>query len=152
MTEPTSPRGTPPNQKQLARDLGPRLALWDGAVEMVKQFGATWRWAHSEATGSWSYRAYLPGDRFFVSLSLPEGRLEASLNLKADEWDAVTGEGADERARLAELQARATDSGEDPAWIHFVLTDEACLPVLAKLLFARARRVQAPRAKKRRFR
>lgn len=147
-TPPTTPRGTPPNQKQLSKDLGPRLALWDGAIAMVKDFGATWRWVHSEVTNSWSYRAYLPGERFFVALSLVETRLEASLNLKAEEWDWVTGETGDERKALDDLYKQAMASGDDPAWLHVELAEQSSLPVLAKLLFARGRRVQAPRKKK----
>lgn len=150
MTEPTTPRGTPPNTKDLGRTLGPKVALWDGVVEMGKEFGATWRWMHSEATNTWSYRAYLPGDRFFVALSLVPDGLEASLNLKPEEWDYVAGETAEEQALFEELRTRALASGDDPAWLHVPMASSTSLPLLARLLFARGRRIQAPRTKKRR--
>ncbi len=149
MTETPTPRGTPPSTKELGRSLGPKVALWDGVVEMGKEFGATWRWMHSEATNTWSYRAYLPGDRFFAALSLtPEG-LEASLNLKTEEWDYVSGETPEERVLFDDLRARATASGDDPAWLHVPIESSASLSALARLLFARGRRIQAPRSKKR---
>jgi hypothetical protein len=150
MTDQEAARGTPPNQKQLAKDLGDRLSLWDGVVAMGSPFGAIWRWAHSEVTGIWTYRCYLPGDRFFIALSLTGDRLEASLNLKPEEWDDVIGEGAEERARIETLRTTAIATGDDPAWIHVPMVTDAELPLLAKLLFARARRIQAPRSKKRR--
>lgn len=148
-TEPPTPRGTPPSTKELGRTLGPKTALWEGVIEMVKEFGATWRWMHSEATNTWSYRAYLPGDRFFAALSLvPEG-IEASLNLKPDEWDYVGAETTAEHDLFDALKAKALASGDDPAWLHVPIVDQASLPALARLLFARGRRVQAPRTKKR---
>jgi hypothetical protein len=147
MTE--APRGTPPNQKQLQRALGDALALWEAVITMGREFGATWRWMHSEATGQWSYRAYLPGDRFFMSLSLHEPSFEVSLNLKAEEWDLIAGESHAERAYLDALQARARESGDEPAWVHALVTEPGQLPAIAKLLFARGRRVQAPRKKRR---
>jgi hypothetical protein len=117
---------------------------------MVVEFGAVWRWAHSEATHSWSYRAYLPGDRFFTALSLTETGFELSLNLKAEEWAWVAGTGRAEQEMLDALQAKAEASGEEPAWLHVPVESEGTLGVIAKLLFARGRRVQAPRNKKRR--
>jgi hypothetical protein len=146
-TEPTTPRGTPPNQKQLGRDLGARVALWDAVVDMGKEFGAAWRWVHSEATGAWTLRAYLPGDRFFLALSLVDGAIEASLNLKAEEWDYVAGEGPTEGAYLDGLRDQALASGKEPAWLHVPIVDKASLPMLAKLLFARGRRIEQPRSK-----
>lgn len=146
----TESRGTPPNEKQLKAHLGARRPLWDNVVEMVKEFGATWRWMHSEATGQWSYRAYLPGDRFFVALSLvPEG-MELSLNLKTEEWDWVPNAPKEEQEFLDELRTKALATGDDPAWVHVPVTSQATLPAIAKLMFARGRRVQAPRGKKRR--
>jgi hypothetical protein len=147
MTE--TPRGTPPNEKQLKKHLGERFALWNGAIAMVREFGATWRWVHSETTGQWTYRSYLPGERFFVALSLQGDDLEASLNLKAEEWDAIHGENAGEREQLDALHKKAIESGDDPAWVHAKLAATSDLNVLAKLLFARGRRVQAPRKKRR---
>lgn len=143
-------RGTPPNRKQLTQALGnTRLALWDAAVAMAPEFGGVWRWAHSEATNAWTYRAYLPGDRFFMALSLVEDGFEASLNLKTEEWDWVGGAGAKEHELLEALRDQAAASGDNPAWLHLPMNDQAALPALAKLLFARGRRVQAPRGKKR---
>lgn len=150
MTDAPTPRGTPPSTKELGRTLGPKIALWDSVVEMGKEFGATWRWMHSEATGAWSYRAYMPGDRFFIALSLVPAGLECSFNLKAEEWDYVSGETAEERALFEDLRAKAEASGDEPAWLHVPIEHQASLPALARLLFARGRRVQAPRTKKRR--
>jgi hypothetical protein len=147
MTE--APRGTPPNQKQLQRALGGSLKLWDAVIAMGREFGATWRWMHSEATGQWSYRSYLPGERFFMALSLREPSFEVSLNLKAEEWDLIAGESHAERAYLDAIQEKARASGDEPAWVHALVTEEAQLPAVAKLLFARGRRVQPPRKKKR---
>ena len=148
MTDTPAFRGTPPNQKQLAQHLGTGLTLWHSAVTMTKEFGAEWRWAHSEATGGWSYRAYLPGDRFFVSLSLRETGFEASFNMKAAEWELVHPEGEAERETIEAFKARAVASGEDPAWLHVPVATEADLKALSKLLVARGRRVQPPRGKK----
>ncbi|HEY9721338.1 MAG TPA: DUF3788 family protein [Oscillatoriaceae cyanobacterium] len=148
MTEPTAPRGTPPNQKQLTKSLGPKLAVWDGVVEMGTEFEAKWRWMHSEATGSWSYRAYLPGDRFLMALSPLDDKLELSLNLKAEEWDFIHTPDPAESAFLDALREEALASGKDPAWLHIPLESTAVLPAIAKLLIARGRRVQPPRRKK----
>jgi hypothetical protein len=150
MTDQPTFRGTPPNTKQLKAALGPRLALWEATIAMVVEFGAVWRWAHSEATHSWSYRAYLPGERFFVAISLVGDGFELSLNLKTEEWEWVAGSGKEETEFLDALHAQATASGENPAWLHIPMTTEDRLPAIAKLLFARGRRVQAPRGKKRR--
>ena len=152
MTEPTTPRGTPPNDKQLAKDLGPRKALWDAIADMVKEFGAIWRWVHSEAQDAWTFRSYLPGERFFCAITMIEGGLEVSLNLKAEEWEAIDGSTAAERETLAALQAKALASGDEPAWLHVPMKSAADLPVLAKVLFARGRRVQPAREKKKKFR
>jgi hypothetical protein len=147
MTE--APRGTPPNTKQLLRALGDHLKRWDAVIAMGREFGATWRWMHSEQTGQWSYRSYLPGDRFFMALSLQEPAFEVSLNLKAEEWELIPGTTAAERAYLDALQEKALASGDEPAWVHALVTEEAQLPAIAKLLFARGRRIQPPRKKKR---
>jgi len=61
----------------------------------------------------------------------------------------VEGHTHEERAFLDAVQAKARASGEEPAWVHVQVTEQAHLPALAKLLFARGRRVQAPRKKKR---
>lgn len=150
MTEPTSPRGVPPNTKQLGRDLGPRMALWDAIADMVKEFGATWRWVHSEAQDAWTFRSYLPGERFFCALTAKPDLIEVSLNLKTEEWDAVVGGNAAERETLDRLKAIAVATGDEPAWLHVPMKVEGDLPVLAKVLFARGRRVQPPRDKKKR--
>jgi hypothetical protein len=150
MTDTPAFRGTPPNAKALKQKLGDRLALWEATIAMVIEFGAVWRWAHSEATNSWSYRAYLPGERFFTALSLTEDGFELSVNLKAEEWDWVTGTGRAEQEVLDALHEKAKATGEEPAWLHVPVTEEATLGVITKLLFARGRRVQAPRNKKRR--
>jgi hypothetical protein len=151
MTEPTTPRGTPPNDKQLAKDLGPRLALWNAIAAMVKDFDANWRWVHSENQNTWTFRSYLPGERFFCAITAIAGGLEVSLNMKAEEWEAIDGANAAERETLAALREKALATGDEPAWIHVPMKSEADLPVLAKVLFARGRRVQPPREKKKRF-
>jgi len=80
-----------------------------------------------------------------------EGQFELSLNLKGEEWAWVpNGETEPERAFLEGLEAKARASGEDPAWLHVAVNESGQLPAIAKLLFARARRVQPPRGKKRR--
>ena len=150
MTDTPAFRGTPPNDKQLAKQLGPRLSLWQAVVAMVQEFEATWRWAHSEATEAWTYRAYLPGNRFFVTLSLTESGFEASFNLKAEEWDAVFIENAEEQAIVDAQRDKALATGEDPAWVHMAIASDADLKALTKLLVARGRRVQPPRKGKRR--
>lgn len=150
MSDAPAPRGTPPNAKQLSQQLGPRLALWDQVIFMGKEFGATWRWAHSEKTDSWTQRAYLPGERFFAALSLVESGFEVSLNLKSDEWDFIATPDPAEQAFLDGLRSKATASGDDPAWLHVRVDRESDLPAIAKLLMARSRRVQPPRSKQRR--
>lgn len=150
MTDQPTFRGTPPNTKQLKQQLGEKLALWEATIAMVIEFGAVWRWAHSEATNSWTYRSYLPGERFFASLSLVEGGFELSLNLRDEEWEWVAAAGKDETEYLDALHAQAQATGENPAWLHIPMESEDRLPAIAKLLFARGRRVQAPRGKKRR--
>lgn len=148
---PSTPRGTPPNRKQMTQHLGAAgLALYDAAVNMGTEFGATWRWAHSEATGAWTYRAYMPGERFLMALSLADTGFEASLNLKPEEWEWIHGERTDERAVLDALRDKAIATGDSPAWLHVPMASQLDLSVLAKLLFARGRRVEAPRRKKRR--
>ena len=107
-----APRGTPPKQSELLRSLGDRAVYWNGAVEMGKEFDATWRWVHSEAQGAWTYRSYLAGDRFFMALSLQEGRIEASLNLKAEEWETVHGRDDEEEERADAREEEGRRDGE----------------------------------------
>jgi hypothetical protein len=148
MTETPAFRGTPPNQKTLSQRLGSRFFLWEAVIDLGKAFEATWRWAHSEKMGAWSNRAYLPGDRFFMAMSLTQAGFEVSFNLMKDEWDSLYPEGAEEIAFLALLREKALASGEEPAWVHMPLATEADLKALSKLLAARGRRVQLPRGKK----
>jgi hypothetical protein len=150
MTEsiPVPSRGRPPNRDQLAEHLGDRLAFWNAIRETVVDIGATWKWVYSDATGTWSHRSYLSGDRFFASLSLVEGGFEISLNLKADEWPAVTPETPAEQALFERLMTAATSTGQDPAWVHVPVSDPSALSLITKLLVIRARRVQPPRLKK----
>jgi len=149
MTDPTtsSPKGRPPNREQLGEILGDRLAWWNAIRETILEMGATWKWAHSEATGAWSYRSYLAGDRFFVALSLSEPGFEVSLNLKADEWDAIALETPQEAETLKALKEEALASGQDPAWIHVPVTEPEIMGLLTKIFVVRARRVQKPRLK-----
>lgn len=149
MTVPSNaaPRGNPPNRDQLAERLGERLALWNEVRETVVEIGATWKWAYSDATHTWNYRSYLVGDRFFAAMTLTEGGFEVSLNLKADEWEGITASSPEEEAQLSDLRSKAIAKGEDPAWLHVPVTGSATLALLAKLLVARARRVQKPRLK-----
>lgn len=144
---PTTPKGKPPNREQLAERLGDRLDWWNAIRETVTEIGATWRWVYSDATGAWSYRSYLPGDRFFAALSLTDGAFEVSLNLKADEWEAVSAASPEEQALLERLKASALASGDDPAWLHVPVNAPSDMDLLAKILVARARRVQKPRLK-----
>jgi hypothetical protein len=146
-SNPAPTRGLPPNRERLAQALGDRLDDWNALRETVIEIGATWKWAFSEATGAWSYRSYLSGDRFFVALSLIDGGFEVSLNLKADEWDAISAATPEERALFDRLKATALASDQDPAWVHVPASDPAAMSLLAKMLVVRARRVQKPRLK-----
>lgn len=150
MTTPSdaAARGNPPNRERLAEHLGDRLALWNEVRETVVEIGGTWKWAYSEATHTWNYRSYLAGERFFAALTLKDSTFEVSLNLKADEWDGVTASSPDEQRRIEAMRQEAAAKGEDPAWIHMPVTSAADLALLAKILVARARRVQKPRLKK----
>lgn len=141
------PRGNPPHREHLAERLGDRLPLWNEVRETVIEMGASWKWVYSDATHAWSYRSYLSGDRFFAALTLIDGGFEVSLNLKADEWGAIAADSPGESAELARLKEKALESGADPAWIHLPVIDATVLPLLAKLLVARASRVQKPRLK-----
>lgn len=141
-------RGRPPNREALSEALGERMSAWNAFRETVVDIGATWKWAYSEANGSWSYRSYQPGDRFFAALSLVGGGMELSLNMKADEWAALTPGNPEEAALLERLKTAAMATGQDPAWIHVPLADETALALVAKILVVRARRPQAPRLKK----
>lgn len=149
MTDPTlsSPKGRPPNREQLAETLGDRLAWWNAIRETILEMGATWKWAYSDATGAWSYRSYLSGDRFFVALSLAAPGFEVSLNLKADEWPAIALETPQEAETVNKLKADALASGQDPAWVHVAVNDPEILGLLTKIFVVRARRVQKPRLK-----
>ncbi|MNX68319.1 hypothetical protein D3C86_994900 [compost metagenome] len=140
-------RGNPPKREQLAELLKDHLAQWNEVRETVAEIGATWKWAFSEATNTWTYRSYLPGDRFFASLTLKDEGFEVSTNLKADEWDAVTPTSPEEAALLESLRAKALASGDDPAWLHVAVTGKETLPLLAQILVVRARRPQKPRLK-----
>lgn len=150
MTEPSPdlPKGRPPNRDQLAERLGERMAWWDEVRETVLEIGATWKWAYSDATASWNYRSYLPGDRFFVALSLTDGGFEVSLNLKTEEWEALSAESPAEATLLESVKAKAAASGDDPAWVHVPVQNRTALALLAKMLVIRAKRVQKPRLKR----
>lgn len=146
--QPETPfRGNPPKREQLAELLKDQLAQWNEVRETVIEIGATWKWAYSEATHSWSYRSYLPGDRFFAALTPKADGFEVSTNLKADEWAAITPASPAEAALLESLRAKAFESGDDPAWLHVSVTGKETLPLLAQLLVTRARRPQKPRLK-----
>lgn len=146
MTAP-SPPTPPPAEAEIRRLLGSRFALWKMVVATAPEFGARWRWAFSEATGAWSYRAYLPGERFFVALAHAGDHPEVSFNLKAEEWAWVPPGPPSEEARLDALREKALASGDEPAWVHVEIAGEADLPLLSKLLFARGKRVQPQRRK-----
>ncbi len=141
-------RGTPPNVKKIKENLADSWPLWEAVVGMVKDCGATWRWIHSDKLSTWHYRAYLPGERFFVALThvVP---LEVSLNLFESEWDFIAAADAREAKRLEALRQAALDSGKVPAWLHVPIVVEADLALLAKLLLARGRRQEVPRRKSR---
>ncbi|HEY9899096.1 MAG TPA: DUF3788 family protein [Pantanalinema sp.] len=140
-------RGNPPNREQLAELLKDHLAQWNEVRETVIEIGATWKWAFSEATHTWSYRSYLPGDRFFAALTPKGDSFEVSTNLKADEWAAIIPTTPEDAALLESLRAKALETGDDPAWIHVSVTGKQALPLLAQVLVTRARRVQKPRLK-----
>lgn len=144
---PAAPRGNPPNRDQLAERLKDALPLWNEVRETVLEIGATWKWAYSDTTRTWSYRSCLSGDRFFASLTPTDGGFEVSLNLKADEWAGVTASSPAEEAQLAALRGQAEGKADELAWLHVPVTGAADLPLLAKILVARARRVQKPRMK-----
>lgn len=147
---PTSFRGTPPAEKVLKDRLAEKLPYWNSLVETGRELDGIWRWMYSDATNTWSFRSYLPGDRFLMALSLTETGFEASLNLKAAEWEWITAADPDEQAHIDGLQAKAIKSGDEPAWIHVDIDGEAVLPMFAKLIFARSKRVQNTKAKKKR--
>lgn len=140
-------RGNPPKREQLAELLKDHLAQWNEVRETVIEIGATWKWAYSEATNTWTYRSYLPGDRFFASLTLKDDGFEVSTNLKADEWAAITPATPADAALLETLRTKALATGDDPAWVHVAVTGKEALPLLAQLLVTRARRPQKPRLK-----
>jgi len=119
--------------------------LWNEVRETVMEIGATWKWAYSEATHAWTYRSYQEGERFFAALTLTDTGFEVSLNLKAEEWATVTAGSPEEESLIAHL--KRTGQGDEPAWIHLPVSDRSVLPLLAKMLVARARRLQKPRMK-----
>ena len=143
---PVPGRGNPPNRDQLAERLGDRLALWNEVRETVIEIGATWTWVFSEATQVWSYRSYQEGERFFVAMTLMADGFEVSLNLKAEEWAGIVAGSSGEQVQIDRLRGSA--DGDEPAWIHLPVRDSSVLPLLAKILVARARRVQKPRLKR----
>lgn len=144
---PAAPRGNPPNRDQLTERLKDAFPLWNEVRETVVEIGATWKWAFSDTTRTWSYRSYLSGDRFFASLTPTDGAFEVSLNLKADEWAAVKASSPAEQAQLEALRSQAAGEADELAWIHVRVTSASDLPLLAKILVSRARRVQKPRMK-----
>ena len=147
MSESTSmpTRGNPPNRDQLAERLGDRLALWNEVRETVIEIGATWKWAWSEATRVWSYRSYQEGDRFFVAMTLTEQGFEVSLNLRTEEWEGIVASSPEEQVAIDRLRGSA--QGDEPAWLHVPVREASDLPLLARILVARARRAQKPRLK-----
>ncbi|HEY9765246.1 MAG TPA: DUF3788 family protein [Chroococcales cyanobacterium] len=147
---PTGPHGNPPTQGKLAERLKDHLSLWNDVVLTATDTGATWRWMYSEKIDTWSYRAYLPGDRFFAALSLTDSGFEVSLNLKSEEWDSLYLGTPLMEAKIATLRAKADESGDDPAWIHLSITGRSDLPMIASLFAARARRIQPPKSSRRR--
>lgn len=116
---------------------------------MATETGATWRWMHSDKLESWSFRAYLPGDRFFASLSLTEAGFEVSLNLKSEEWDALYLGTPQMEAKAAAVREKARASGDDPAWVHLPVTEQSDILLVASLFAARARRIQLPKGSRR---
>ncbi|HBN08748.1 MAG TPA: hypothetical protein DD435_08900 [Cyanobacteria bacterium UBA8530] len=139
--------GNHPTQRKLAERLQSNLALWNEICLMASEIGATWRWMYSDRTEQWSFRAYLPGDRFFTSLSLTDSDFEVSLNLKFEEWDALYLPTPEMEARLAEPRAKAAESGE--AWIYLPVKEKSDIPLVASLFAARSRRQQTPKSSRR---
>jgi hypothetical protein len=137
----------PPNRRQIADYLKENAARWDAIRETAPDFGATWKWAYSDKTEKWSCRAYLPGDRFFASLTLTDNGFEVSLNLKQDEWATIVPTSPRQEPKIADLREKALASGEDPAWVHVSVASDDDLALVVALLVARARRVQKPRLK-----
>lgn len=151
--DPNPARGNPPNRERLAELLGETMPWWNDLRSLAIEMGATWKWAYSENTGSWNYRSYLEGDRFFATLTPIEDQekgekkgFEASLNLKQEEWNAVSPT-PEENPTFEALRAKALESGDDPAWLHVPVKDAAALSLLVKLFVARGQRVQKPRRK-----
>lgn len=144
--QPTLPtRGNPPNREQLANRLGDRSVLWNEVRETIAEIGAVWKWVYGDATRTWSYRSHQEGNRFFASMTLTDDGFEVSFNLKATELAAITPLTPEEAKHLATLRDKA--SSEDPAWIHYPVKEQSDLSLLAKLLVARAQRIQKPRLK-----
>lgn len=143
----SSARGTPPNRRQLAEYLKENASRWEAVRETALDFGATWKWAYSDKTEKWSCRAYLPGDRFFASLTLTDAGFEVSLNLKAEEWALMPPATPQQAEKIEALRESALASGEDPAWIHVPVSTDDDLAIVAALFVARGRRVQKPRLK-----
>jgi hypothetical protein len=129
----------------LARMLANSLESWNGVRETVLDLDATWRWAYSDSTGRWNYRAYQEGDRFLVALTPAEGTFEVSLNLRASELDTVEAGTPAEELALGRL--REGLSGQADGWVHVPVASSAELPLVLRLLATRARRVQKPRSR-----
>lgn len=142
------PHGDHPTPRALETQLKERKSYWDEVCRMATETGATWRWMFSEKLGSWSFRAYLPGDRFFAALSLTEDGFEVSLNLKADEWDALYLGTPQMEAKAAAVREKALASGDDPAWVHLPVTEQRDILLVASLFAARARRIQPPKRRR----
>lgn len=138
-------RGNPPNRDMLARMLADSLESWNGVRETVLDLDATWRWAYSDSTGRWNYRAYQDGERFLVALTPAEGAFEVSLNLRASELDTVEAGTPAEELELGRL--RESLEGQADGWVHMPVASSAGLPLVLRLLATRARRVQKPRSR-----
>lgn len=138
-------RGNPPNRDTLATMLAGCLEAWQGVRETVLDLDAKWRWAYSDSTGRWNYRAYQEGERFLVALTPAEGAFEVSLNLRASELDAVEAGTPAEEAALVRL--RESLSGQTDGWVHLPVASPAGLPLVLRLIATRARRVQKPRSR-----
>jgi len=147
MADPSSGegRGNPPNRDKLSRMLAGCLETWNGVRETVLDLDATWKWAYSEATESWNYRAYQEGERFLVAMTPAEGSFEVSLNLRAGELTSVEAGNPSEALVLDRL--REGLGGHVDGWVHLPVASSAELPLVLRLLATRARRVQKPRSR-----
>lgn len=137
----------PPSPKKLAEHLKNKLPLWNEVCLMATETGTSLRWMYSEKSGKWSYRADQPGNRYFATLSFNDSGFEVSLNLRSEEWDYIYVDNAQMEAKIADLRANAEKSGDDPAWIHLPVNEQADIPLVARLFAARARRLQPIKTK-----